>query len=54
MAAGNDILKLMPEIAAIGYEQLQAYCDEWLTQSRLTTMLMLLGAPLECASNLCR
>jgi hypothetical protein len=30
MTAGNDILQLMPEIAAIGYERLQVYCDEWL------------------------
>ncbi len=30
MAAGNDILQLMPDIAAIGFEQLQAYCDEWI------------------------
>lgn len=30
MSAGNDILQHMPEIAAIGYEQLQAYCNQWL------------------------
>jgi hypothetical protein len=30
MSAGNDILQLMPEISAIGYEQLQAYCNEGL------------------------
>lgn len=28
--AGVDILHLFPELAAIGRQQLQAYCDEWL------------------------
>jgi hypothetical protein len=30
MSAGIDILQLMPEISAIGYEQLQNYCNKWL------------------------
>jgi hypothetical protein len=30
VAQGNDILHLFPELAAIGRQQLQAYCDEWL------------------------
>jgi hypothetical protein len=30
MSSGIDILHLFPELAAIGQEQLQLYCDEWL------------------------
>jgi hypothetical protein len=29
MAAGLNILVLLPEVAAIGQRQLQQYCDEW-------------------------
>lgn len=30
MAQGIDILHLFPDLAAIGQQQLQAYCDDWL------------------------
>jgi hypothetical protein len=32
MSGNIDILRRLPEIASIGREKLQAYCDEWLTR----------------------